>query len=244
MTDGYTSLGAVAPNAEGGDPRSTRGSTSEDMRSLAPTAPTVAIVTAWQNHLELCGDYFTAVDAAQPDQLVVVDDGSDPPLTFAAVRLEQPAGFCAASNAGLAEVECDIALMLNNDVKALRADWLAGIVPLVEPGVIVAPLRFDERAPIEGVKLPYADGWCLAGLTEELRALGGWDERYDEAGPAYYSDNALSLMARLNGMRLRECQPGLVHKGGSTGGVDRAAFNRALAANEQIFREQAAEVLK
>lgn len=204
----------------------------------------VAIVTAWKNHLELASDYFAAVEAARPDQLVIVDDASDPPLTFAAVRLEQPAGFCTANNIGLAKVECDLTLFLNNDVKALRPDWLAGILPLVEPGVLVGPLRFDERASIEGIKLPYADGWCLAGLTEDFRAIGGWDERYDKAGPAYYSDNAVSLKARLNGITLRECQPGLMHKGGQTGGVDRAAFDRALAANEQLFRKQVARALK
>jgi hypothetical protein len=204
----------------------------------------VAIVTPWRNHLELASDYFAAVEAAKPDQLIVVDDGSDPPLTFAAHRLEKPAGFCTASNIGLARVECDITLFLNNDISKLRLDWLAGILPLVEPGVLVGPLRFDERAKVEGTKLPYADGWCLAGLTEEFRALGGWDNRYDKAGPAYYSDNALSLKARLEGMTLRECQPGLMHKGGQTGGVDRAAFDRALAANERLFRKQVARALR
>ena len=59
---------------------------------------TTAIVTAWKNHLELAPDYFRAVEEAQPDQLVVVDDGSDPPIEFAALRLDEPAGFCAANN--------------------------------------------------------------------------------------------------------------------------------------------------
>lgn len=205
---------------------------------------TVAIVTAWRDHMELAADYFAAVEAAQPDQLVIVDDGSDPPLTFAALRLEQPSGFCTANNAGLETVTCDLTLMLNNDVAPLRPDWLAGILPLVEPGVLVAPLRFDERAPIKGLPLPYADGWCLAGLTEDLRRLGGWDERYDKAGPAYFSDNALSFRARMAGMRLRECQPGLRHKGGQTGGVDPVAFQRALAANETLFRRQVRKALR
>jgi len=210
----------------------------------------VAIVTPWRNHLELAADYFSAVEAAKPDQVIVVDDGSDPPLTFAAVRLDRPAGFCTASNVGLARVECDITLFLNNDISKLRPDWLAGILPLVEPGWLVGPWReWNDYRPIgergEGIEaLPYLDGWCLAGLTDDFRALGGWDKRYDKAGPAYYSDNAMSFNARLHGLKLRECpSTGLMHKGGKTGGVDRAAFDRALAANEKLFRKQVARAL-
>ena len=199
---------------------------------------TIAIVTAWQNHLELCPGYFKAVEEAQPDQLVIVDDGSDPLLEFSALRLDEPQGFCTANNAGLALVECDITLMLNNDIAPLRRGWLQEIIALVEPGVLVAPLRFDEHGDVDGDSYPYGDGWCLAALTEDLRRIGGWDEEYDKAGPAYYSDNALSFQARLQGFRLREVRPGLAHKGGQTGGIDLEVFNRALAANKELFAGQ------
>jgi hypothetical protein len=86
------------------------------------------------------------------------------------------------------------------------------------------PLRFDPHGNVDDVPYPYVDGWCLAMLTEDARALGGWDEAYDDAGPAYFSDNALAFQARLPGMRLREVRPGLRHKGGQTGGVDHARF--------------------
>ncbi len=88
------------------------------------SAPTLAIVTPWRGNLHLAPDYFAAVEAAKPDQLVVVDDCSDEPLPFAAVRLDKPGGFCTASNAGLALVETDTVLMLNNDIRGLRGDWL------------------------------------------------------------------------------------------------------------------------
>ena len=198
---------------------------------------TLAIVTAWRDHPELRDDYFAAVEAAQPDQLVIVDDGSDPPLDFAALRLD-PSGFCTANNAGLELVECDLTLMLNNDVAMLRPDWLDEIRELVEPGVLVGPLRFDEHGNVDGEPYPYADGWCLCGLTEDLRRLGGWDASYDQAGPAYYSDNAFSFHARMNGFTLREVRPGLHHKGGQTGGVDRELFEKVLAANGALFADQ------
>ncbi len=205
---------------------------------------TVAIVTAWKNHLELAPDYFRAVEEAQPDQLVIVDDGSDPALEFAAIRLDESGGFSTANNAGLAIVECDLTLFLNNDVAPLRAGWLQEIVSLVEPGVLVAPLRFDHHGDVDDQQYPYGDGWCLAGVTEDLRRLGGWDEQYDQAGPAYYSDNALSFQARMAGFDIIEVRPGLAHKGGQTGGVDLELFNKALAANKELFAGQVRAALK
>lgn len=202
----------------------------------------VAIVTPWQNNLALAPAYFDAVEPEEPDQLVIVDDASAPPLDFAAVRLDEPKGFCGASNAGLEQVETDIVVFLNNDIVLACRGWLADLVDLVEPGVIVAPLRFDTEWQVrfagEDVAEPYADGWCLAMTTQDARRIGGWDEAYDEAGPAYFSDNALSFQARMAGMRLRDIRSGLRHLGGRTGGQDAARFNAALAANGELYAAQ------
>ena len=205
---------------------------------------TIAICTAWQNHLELAPAYFEAVEHGQPDQLVIVDDGSDPELEFASIRLDHPVGFCGANNAGLAEVETDAVVMLNNDIMMVRPDWLSEIRDQVEPGVILAPLRFDPHGAVDDVAYPYADGWCLAAMTCDLRRIGGWDEQYDIAGPGYFSDNALSFRARMNGMRLRELRPGIRHLGGRTGGADRVRFELALAANQALFQMQVREALR
>ena len=205
--------------------------------------PSIAICTPWQDHLDLRDDYFNAIDAAKPDQLVIVDDGSSPPLEFAAVRLEEPAGFCAASNAGLALVETDTVVFLNNDIRALRPDWLDAFRRQIEPGYAVGPLRFDNHGGVDEVQYPYVDGWALGMTTVDARRVGGWDETYDRAGPAYFSDNALSFRARMAGITLREVRPGLLHKGGQTGGVDRARFDAALKANSLLFASQVREAL-
>lgn len=204
---------------------------------------TIAVVTAWRNHLELADDYFAAVEAAQPDQIVIVDDGSDPPLTFACLRVE-PSGFCSANNAGLELVETDAVVFLNNDVKAIRPGWLDEIRAEIEPGIVLGPLRFDEHGNVDGQPYPYVDGWCLAMTTADARKLGGWDVAYDKVGPAYYSDNAFSLQARLAGMRLRELRPGLHHKGGQTGGIDLPLFQKALAVNGPLYADQVRAALK
>jgi GT2 family glycosyltransferase len=203
----------------------------------------IALVTPWRGNLTLAPDYFAAVEAAKPDQLVIVDDCSAEPLEFAALRLDKPGGFCTASNAGLALVETDTVVFLNNDIRGLRGDWIEPYRKWIEPGVMVGPLRFDKHGGVDGEPYPYVDGWALGMTTEDARRIGGWDEVYDEAGPAYFSDNALSFRARMAGMTLREIRPGLHHKGGQTGGVDRAAFNHALATNAEVFAAQVREAL-
>ncbi len=200
----------------------------------------LAIVTPWRDHPELAADYFAAVETGKPDQLIVVDDGSEEPLGFAAVRIE-PTGFCGASNAGLALVETDQVLFLNNDIKMLRPDWLDQIRGAVQRGVLVGPLVFNNN--LGKVEHPYIDGWCLGMTTEDARGLGGWPEVYDEAGPAYFSDNALALLARSEGMTLRDLSPGLGHKAGQTGGQDRELFEAALAVNGKVFEKLVEELV-
>ncbi len=203
---------------------------------------TIAIVTPWRNHLELVDDYFAAVETGKPDQLIVVDDCSDTPLPFAALRLDEPSGFCTASNAGLALVETDAVLMLNNDVKATAPDWLDRIRAAIEPGVIVGPLRFDDHGDVDGVQFPYVDGWCAAMMTDDARAIGGWPVEYDEAGPAYFSDNAFSFNARMHGLTLRELRPALHHLTGTTGGHG-PQFQHALAVNQPLYQRKVREAL-
>lgn len=198
---------------------------------------TIAIVTPWQNHLELAADYFAAVDVAQPDQVVVVDDRSDPPLPFASARIETAGGFCTASNVGLRLAETDLVVFLNNDIAPLRPNWLEEFRAMIEPGVVVGPLQKPPHCHVDGVAYPYVDGWALGMTTSDAVGLRGWDERYDEAGPSYFSDTAFSFQARWQGFRLRELRPGLVHKGGRTGGSG-PAFERSLRVNSAMFEEQ------
>jgi GT2 family glycosyltransferase len=203
----------------------------------------IAIVTPWKDHLDLAPDYFQAVETGKPDQLIIVDDGSQEPLDFAAVRIERgegmPGGFCTASNVGLDLVETDQVLFLNNDIKMIQPNWLDKLREKIEPGVIVGPLIFNNS--LGPVEYPYIDGWCAAMTTEDARRIGGWDETYDEAGLSYFSDNALSLTARLEGMILRDFAPGLSHKAGQTGGADLALFDRSLKVNGKLFERQVAE---
>lgn len=177
--------------------------------------PDLTAVTPWLDHPELSDDYWEAISQAGPGlQALVIDNASDPPLPNAH-RLEENAGFSRASNVGLRLATTDAVLFLNNDIAATGRDWAQPIREALEPGVLVGcRLRFDEHGDVDGMSLPYLDGWCLAGMTDDLRDLGGFDESFHE--PAYYSDNDLCFRARLAGMVLREVPVGLRHKGGQT----------------------------
>lgn len=178
------------------------------------TSPSVTIVTPWLNHRELERDYWAAIRAAGAVEVLVIDNGSDPPLPNA-VRLPNNEGFHRGCNRGLRLARTDAVLFLNNDVAATGAGWLEPIRAALEPGVLVgAKLRHDPHGNVNGQPLPYLDGWCLAGMRTDLLELGGFDEAYLE--PAYYGDNDLCLRARAAGMTLREAKVPLLHKDGGT----------------------------
>lgn len=200
----------------------------------------MTVVTPWHNHLELARDYWLAMRAADAP-VIVVDNGSEPPLPNA-LRLDTNEGFSRACNVGLHAATSDAVLFLNNDVVATSPDWLQRIREALEPGVLVgAKLRSDPHADVDGERLPYLDGWCLAGMRDDLLDLGGFDEEYAE--PAYYSDNDLCLRARAAGMTLREVRVGLHHKVNGTASPQDERTVRATAANRERYEIRARQLL-
>jgi len=199
---------------------------------------TVTVVTPWHNHPELQDGYDRALQLGPwPDELIVVDNGSDPPLGFARIRNEENQGFCRASNQGLHEASSDVVVFLNNDVTASEEGWLETITDTVEPSLLVgAQLRSDPHAWVDGAVYPYLDGWCLAGLRDDLLELGGFDTSLEE--PAYYSDNMLCLEARARGFTLREAKVGLIHMVGGTADPHDPSTEAASRANHQRYQER------
>jgi GT2 family glycosyltransferase len=198
----------------------------------------VAVVTPWRDHLELQAGYDRALELGPwPDELLVVDNGSDPRLTFAAIRNEENLGFCRACNQGLEAATSDVVVFLNNDVEAAEHGWLEQVADTVEPSVLVgARIRSDLHTMVDGTVYPYIDGWCLAGLRDDLQELGGFDTSLEE--PAYYSDNLLCLEARARGFTLREARVGLIHMVGvSTDHID-PSTEAASRSNHQRYQER------
>ena len=201
---------------------------------------TAAVITAWYEHRELAPAYFAAVQHA--DELIIIDNGSTPPLDFADVRIAVNTGFCFANNLGLEQATADVVVFLNNDVKGGKPDWLNRIAQEVKPKTLVgAQIRYDHHADVNGHALPYLDGWCLAGLRDELLDLGGFDDTLEE--PAYYSDNLLCLEARAQGYELIEVPTGLIHLENVTAN-DRDDVKAASSANRARYQQRARELLR
>jgi GT2 family glycosyltransferase len=202
----------------------------------------IAIVTPWHNHAaDLWPEYQKVLADANADELWIVDNGSTPPLDFGSLRLDANKGFCGGCNAGLAAATADIIVFLNNDVSLTEHGWLERLTDAVEPGVLVgARLRSDSHAQVDGQPMPYLDGWCIAGMRDDLLDLGGFDETLAE--PAYFSDNLLCLEARAAGMTLREVRIGLKHAVGVTA-KEQPDGRRALEQNRARYVERARELL-
>ena len=199
----------------------------------------VAVVTAWHNHTELAPDYFDAVHGA--DELVIVDNGSDPPLNFADVRLERNTGFCFANNLGLHRALSDVIVFLNNDIRGGHPNWLKELAAHVRTGTLAgARIRYDHHADVDGQPVPYLDGWCLAGLRTDFLELGGWDDTLAE--PAYWSDNLLCLEARAAGFHLVEVATGLTHLENATARAMRAETHAASIANRHRYQHRVREL--
>jgi len=206
---------------------------------------TITIVTPWMNHMDLADDYFEAVlpELGQGDKYIIIDNASEPHLPFASIQARINLGFCRASNLGLRRAKTDAVLFLNNDIRKTRDGWLEEIRCLLSPRVLVGPLRYDRHADVDGVSFPYLDGWCLAGLTEDLKFLGGFDTRLAE--PAYYSDNLLCLTARTVGFTLRDVSPGLLHKESLTSRPrENPRVQEVTLANRELYVARARTVLQ
>lgn len=183
----------------------------------------LSVVTPWWGHLELLPGYAEVIAAGQPDEVVVVDNGSEPP--FEPVGISAPCivvrnrtnrGFSRACNQGLASATGDAVLFLNNDVR-VDGDWLwaVSVMEALEPGVLVgARLRDDPHTAVDGETIPYLDGWCLGGMRDDLIALGGWDEEYAE--PSYYGDNDLCARAVAAGFELVQVELPITHLGNAS----------------------------
>jgi len=204
---------------------------------------TIAIVTPWLNHLELADDYFEAVlpEMEPGDESIIVDNGSIPPLSFGTLKPGFNLGYVGGCNLGLGDAQADAVLFLNNDIQLLRRGWLDEIRQALEPGVLVGPLRNHPLASVDGVAMPYIDGWCLAGMRADLRELGGFAALEE---PAYYCDNLLCLEARAAGMTLRDLRPGLIHLENVTAGPwTDVSVRKASDANRERYLARARELL-
>jgi mycofactocin system glycosyltransferase len=136
-------------------------------------------------------------------EMIVVDDGSEPPLApiggRRAIRLPFNVGPAAARNAGLAAVTTPLVAFVDTDVdlgdrwlEALLAHFADQRVALVAPRVMSSDgttliARYEmKRSPLDvgpeagriaaGSRVSYVPAAALVVRTDVLRSIGGFDE--------------------------------------------------------------------
>lgn len=133
------------------------------------------------------------------DGAIVVDDGSDPPIPDATVRLDRNRGPGAARNAGLGLVTTPLVAFVDADAH-LPDGWLDPLLPhfdddlvaLVAPRVRSTPgpsvlERYErEHSPLDlgprpgrvraGSRISYVPTAAVVCRTDAIRTVGGFDE--------------------------------------------------------------------
>lgn len=194
----------------------------------------ITVITPWLN----CPELLPAYEAAVTGAYVVIIDNSSNAETAAAldamtdrlggvcIHNATNTGFAHANNQGLTAAKGDIVVFLNSDIQS-RGEWLP-VVSGIKPGALYGPnLGFRY---VGGVAVNYLEGWCLAGYADEIRAIGGWNDK--DLPALYWEDNELSWRATRAGLSLRVLRLPLVHLGSHTtnrtpGALDGVSANRA-----------------
>lgn len=134
-----------------------------------------------------------------PEGAIVVDDGSEPPVPGATIRLDRNAGPGAARNAGLRRVTTPLVAFVDADVE-VAGDWLERILPhfdddqvaLVAPRVVsrngrTALARYEARSsPLDlgteaarvraGSRVSYVPSAAIVCRVAALTEIDGFDE--------------------------------------------------------------------
>ena len=208
-------------------------------------AATVSIITPWLNNPQLIQTYEPSVRGAQ---VIVVNNGSNPETTAALQKMitrlngilitnDENKRFSKANNQGLGYAEEKIVMFLNNDIKAPEG-WLEDAARDITTKAIVGPSRAIRV--IDGVTIPYIEGWCIAAHKTTWEKLGGWNEK-DYKG-LYWEDNDLCFRALQAGYELKETNWPIWHFNNFTSRNTPGAYEYS-AHNQAVFEAKVRETL-
>jgi GT2 family glycosyltransferase len=102
---------------------------------------------------------------------IVIDDMSEPPLTWA-LKLPKRGYFSGAVNAGLAACTTDV-LVLNQDMQQVSSEWMPEIDRLRGKYAMIGDGVMGHAAWPHG----YVQGTCMFLRRDAIRAVGGLNER-------------------------------------------------------------------
>lgn len=138
----------------------------------APPLPSVAVAILNWNGLAHLQTYLPSVVEHSPEaEVVVIDNGStddsvawvrDTYPEVSVVELEKNLGFAGGYNAGLKQVQADVYVLLNSDVRA-TPNWIAPVLRMVQDGFTACAPKLRNDADPE--------------LLEYAGAAGGYMDR-------------------------------------------------------------------
>ena len=100
----------------------------------------ISIIIPVYNQQELTKQCISAVRVNTTDcEIIVIDNGSTPPLDEAAIRNSSNLGFPVACNQGIRKATGDIIVLLNNDV-IVTPSWSEKLTPWLNEYSIVGPM--------------------------------------------------------------------------------------------------------
>ncbi len=128
--------------------------------------------------------------AIHDDGRLTIDDGSDPPLDGATLRLEPNRGPAAARNAARPLVDTPLVVFLDADVSTPDPEWLAALLRHFDDprvGLVAPRVRGEADSPLDlgdepgrvraGTRVSYVPGAAIVVRVDALDAIGGFDER-------------------------------------------------------------------
>lgn len=164
----------------------------------------ISIITPWHNASELCQEYERSHVGAQ---IITIDNASEPEHAEVIKEMTKRMGgvyiknktnrlFAYANNQGYKKANGDVVMFLNNDT-AGSPGWLRQVEDDVKDGALYgksAGVRY-----VNGIAMPYIEGWCIAGTKATWDKVGGWPENLPGM---YWEDNILCLEALKQDIRL------------------------------------------
>lgn len=97
------------------------------------------VIPAWNQH-ETTRECIEALrETTENYEMILVDNGSDPPIEGAAIRNETNLGFPAAVNQGIRAAKGDIVVLLNNDV-VTTVGWAERLAHHLDEYSIIGPM--------------------------------------------------------------------------------------------------------
>ena len=205
----------------------------------------VSLVTLWIDHLEWIDDYKFLARGC--DEIIVVDNGSTPEnaakiekmvddLGGIYVRNKENIGFSAGNNLGASYATGDIIVFTNNDIRSSKP-----IIDFIKTDVTEDNVLYGASLtsrPIEGITIPYIDGYFVAATRKTWEKLEWWDA--ENFPLIYFEDLDLSFRAKAwYNMQLKPCVHwNIFHAGGTTTSTDKNKYFRDFATNQKVVADR------